>query len=98
MSKRIETEIEWNENGWTLIQEADAEEHKMEISCLCADGIVTEIRVRHNDGEETKGVCTKNGENILPLPAKKFEKLWGGGKLEFGIRYEKPIMGGKSSV
>lgn len=86
--------INWEENGWTLVQEADAEEHKLEISCRTENGVVVEVRIRHNDGEENKGTCTKNGVNALPMTTKEFEKNFK--KLEFGVRHERPIMDGKA--
>jgi len=37
--------IEWNENGWTVIQNADSEKHILEISCLTVDGkVVDEVK------------------------------------------------------
>lgn len=69
-------EIEWNKDAWTMIQEADAERHKIEICCRTEGDMVVEVRIRHWDGNEEKGTCTKNGENALPMPIKAFEKAF----------------------
>ncbi len=67
--------ISWNENGWTTIQEADAEKHILEICCLAEDGIVKEVRRRHNDGEEEKLTKVLDGTHELPMPLAEFKKL-----------------------
>lgn len=60
--------IKWKNDGWTVIQEADARKHVLEITCLAENGVVTEIRKRHNDGEEEK--LTKAIDSNHPLPMK----------------------------
>lgn len=75
-------QIFWNENGWTVCQDADAEKHLLEISCRAENGTVVEVRVRHNDGEETKGTVTKNGKTVLPIALAEFKKLYQKGELE----------------
>lgn len=75
--------IRWNENGWTLIQEADAVRHKLEIVCRAEYGVIVEVQIRHNDGNEQKGTVTKDGKNALPMPIKEFEKAFKNSELEF---------------
>ncbi len=67
-------EIVWNENGWTVLQEADAETHTLEIVCRAENGVVTQVRVRHNDGEEAKATALKYGKPCLPLALDDFKK------------------------
>ena len=74
-------DILWNENGWTTVQDADAEKHVLEISCFAKDGTVTEVRVRHNDGEEKKGEVTVDGNKVLPMALKEFKDLYLSGEL-----------------
>lgn len=66
--------IEWNENGWTVIQESDPEKHVLEIACLTEDGMVVEVRRRHNDGEEEKLKNKLDDEHSLPMPFADFKK------------------------
>ena len=61
-------EIIWNENGWTTLQSADAKKHIVEISCFAEDGTVTQIRKRHNDGEEEKITRAIDKDHSLPMP------------------------------
>lgn len=74
--------IEWNENGWTTVQEADAEKHILEVSCRAENGQVVEVRMRHNDGEEKAGIVTLNGENALPMSLKDFKNNFKKGNLD----------------
>jgi len=74
-------EIIWNENGWTTVQDADAAKHVLEISVFAKEGIVTELRVRHNDGEEKKGDVTMDGKKVLPMALAEFKKLFNEGAL-----------------
>lgn len=75
--------IVWMENGWTVVQEADAKKHILEVSCRAENGVVTEVRIRHNDGEETKGRATALGKDVLPLPLAEFRDLYTNGQLTF---------------
>lgn len=68
------SKIEWNENGWTVIQEADPVKHILEITCLAEDGIVVEVRKRHNDGEEEKFTTKLDNTHSLPMPLDEFKK------------------------
>lgn len=77
------SEILWLTDGWTLLQEADAEKHILEVSCFAENGTVTAIRVRHNDGEATKGNATINGKNALPLDLEAFKTLFEKGMILF---------------
>ena len=67
------SKIEWNENGWTIIQEADPVKHILEIACLAEDGTVIEVRKRHNDGEEEKLTKKLDDAHSLPMPLKEFK-------------------------
>lgn len=79
MKKKV---IAWNEDGWTTIQDADAEKHILEISCFAEGGKVTQIRKRHNDGEEEK--ITKAVGNVsLPVAFDEFKTLVEGGKISW---------------
>ena len=44
--------------------------------------MVVEVRVRHNDGEETKGKVLCNGANVLPMDCGKFAELFCSGELK----------------
>ncbi len=72
MKKNVE--IVWNENGWTIIQDADAEKHIVEVSCFAEGGNVTEIRKRHNDGEEEKLKKAIDANHTLPMSIEDFKK------------------------
>lgn len=74
--------IDWNTNGWTTVQEADPDRHVLEISCRCEDGQVVEVRFRHNDGEEQVAKVLCDGENVLPMPCKEFQKMYKKGKID----------------
>ena len=74
--------IKWNDNGWTVVQNADGKKHVLEISCRAEDGQVVETRIRHHSGEETQGIVLLNGENALPMPIKEFGKLFNKNQLE----------------
>lgn len=74
--------IAWEENGWTVVQHADAKKHILEINCRAEDGQVVEVRVRHNDGEEKKGELYRgNGKVVLPMALKEFQELYLAGDL-----------------
>lgn len=66
--------IEWNENGWTVIQEADPVKHVLEIACLTENGKVIEVRRRHNDGEEEKLTGKLDDMHSLPMALVFFKK------------------------
>ena len=66
--------IEWNENGWTVIQEADPVKHILEITCRVEDGKVVEVRRRHNDGEEEKLTGKLDETHTLPMAFEFFKK------------------------
>lgn len=73
----------WKENGWTCLQEADAEKHVVEVTCRTEDGMVVEVRTRHNDGNEHHAEITMNGEPVaLPMDRKTFEKHFKKGEFE----------------
>lgn len=72
----------WKEDGWTTLQDADAEKHVLEIACRAEKGTVVEVRIRHNDGEETQGQVLYNGQKALPMDLAEFKKLYNGGKLD----------------
>lgn len=74
--------LKWKEDGWTTLQEADSEKHILEISCRAENGMVVEVRIRHNDGEEAKAKVTLNGESALPMAIKDFQKNYEKGKFE----------------
>ncbi len=65
-------QIAWNENGWTVLQDANEEKHILEMSCFCKNGVVTEIRSRHNDGEEEKYTGALKDGYTLPMPLDVF--------------------------
>ncbi len=69
-------DIDWKENGWTLLQEADSKKHILEITCKAEDGVVVEIRKRHNDGEEEKITAAIDENHSLPMPLKDFKKAY----------------------
>ena len=66
--------IDWNENGWTVIQSADPDKHILEISALTEDGKVIEVRRRHNDGEEEKLTRKLDDTHALPMAFEDFKK------------------------
>lgn len=74
--------IKWNENGWTTVQEADAQKHVLEVSCRSEAGKVVEVRIRHNDGEEQAAKVTVNGEAALPMDINDFQTKFENGSLE----------------
>lgn len=75
--------IKWNENGWTSLQEASSSEHVLEINCRTENGNVTEVRVRHHDGEEVAVKVLVNGAPALPMDIKTFTKHFEKSELEF---------------
>lgn len=76
------SDIIWKNDGWTTVQEADAEKHVLEICCRAEDGLVVEVRIRHNDGEETNGRVLRDGKNVLPISLREFRELYNKGELE----------------
>lgn len=74
-------DIIWNNNGWSTLQDADAELHQLEISIRAEEGTVVELIIRHNDGENRPGTASLDGENVLPMPIAKFKELYNKGKL-----------------
>ncbi len=70
----MKKDIIWNENGWTVVQDADAEKHILEISCYAESGMVTQVIERHHDGEETKLTKTFGNGYTLPMPLEDFKK------------------------
>ncbi|MBR7070707.1 MAG: hypothetical protein IKI29_00855 [Clostridia bacterium] len=70
-------------DGWTTIQEANAEKHILEISCYAENGVVTQVRIRHNDGEEEKFTKDLTGEYKLPMPVDEFKKAFTKGLIKF---------------
>lgn len=77
------SKINWIDDGWNTLQEANADKHILEISCRTEKGQVVEVRFRHNDGEEQNSNVTCNGEAVLPMAIKDFEKLYNKGNLKF---------------
>lgn len=75
------SEIIWQSEGWTSIQDADAEKHLLGISCLAENGVVVEVRKRHNDGEEEKLTKKLEGDYSLPMALADFRKAVEEGKL-----------------
>ena len=67
------SKIDWNENGWTVIQEADPVKHILEITCLAENGQVIEVRKRHNDGEEEKLTKKLDDAHTLPMSLEDFK-------------------------
>lgn len=78
----MKNEILWKENGWTAITDADAEKHILGVICYAEDGIVKELRIHHNDGEEQVGTAKVDGKNILPISLAEFKKLYAKGVIE----------------
>ncbi len=70
----MKKDIFWNENGWTVVQDADAEKHVLEISCYAENGVVTTVIERHHDGEEKKSTKSFGGGNALPMPLDEFKR------------------------
>lgn len=75
-------EIFINYNGWTTLQEADAKNHVLEVGCRAEDGVVVEVRVRHNDGEEKQGEVKLDGAKVLPMAAEEFKAHFLAGDFE----------------
>ena len=74
--------ILWKDTGWTVLQEADAAKHVLEISARAEMGKVVEVRIRHNDGEERKGNVYLDGANALPMAFEDFKEKFTAGVLE----------------
>lgn len=68
--------IFWRDNGWTVIREADSKKHLTEISCLCKDSSIIEIRKRHNDGEEEVLKKAIDSKHSLPMSSAEFEEKY----------------------
>ncbi len=58
---------------YTIIQDVDAEQHLLEISCFAENGVVTEVRKRHNDGEEEKLTKRLDETHSLPMALADFK-------------------------
>ena len=65
--------IKWEHTGWTTVREADSKKHLLGVVCRTCRGEVEEVRIRHNDGEETVAKVTLNGEPALPMSIADFE-------------------------
>lgn len=76
------TDIIWKKDGWTTLQEADAEKHVLEIACRANAGEVIEVRIRHNDGEEKKAEVLLDGAAALPMKLEAFKKNFTKGLFE----------------
>ncbi|MBQ0084542.1 MAG: hypothetical protein KBS52_07275, partial [Clostridiales bacterium] len=74
--------VEWNENGWTTVQQANPEKHVLEINCRAENGVIVELRTRHSRGEESKGIVTVDGKEALPISIEEFSKLYEKGKID----------------
>lgn len=74
-------EIFWNQNGWTTLQDADEKKHILEISCFSDNGNVTEIRMRHNDGEEECFKKKIDDTHSLPMPFETFKAAFLAGEI-----------------
>lgn len=79
----MKKDIIFLDNGWTSIQDADPDKHELEISCYAVDGIITEIRKRHHDGEYEKLTGKIDDKYSLPMPIKDFVKAIKGKKITF---------------
>lgn len=75
--------IKWEHTGWTTVREADSKKHLVGIACRTCRGIVEEVRIRHNDGEEFVAKVTLNGEPSLPMSIEDFEAHFAKNELEF---------------
>lgn len=75
--------IDWNENGWNVIQEADPVKHILEITCLAEDGKVVEVRKRHNDGEEERLTKKLDDTYTLPMSLGEFKKALSKKQIKF---------------
>ncbi len=78
-----EIEIRWKENGWTVMQDADEKHHVVEISCFAENGTVTEIRKRHNDGEEEKLTRKIDANHVLPMALEDLKNAFLNGEIEW---------------
>ena len=70
------------DNAWNNLQDADAVKHILGITARTEGGKVVEVRVRHNDGEEFKAKVSMDGEPVLPMDMKEFEKAFAKKKLD----------------
>lgn len=75
-------EILWNENGWTVIGNADGEAHTLEVSALAENGKIVEVRVRHADGEEKVLKAKIDAAHTLPMALADFKAAVARGELK----------------
>ena len=75
-------EIEWKEDGWIVLQEADVERHQAEYVCFAEAGNVTMVRMRHSRGEQQKAQAYIDGQVALPMGLEDFKKNYKKGKIE----------------
>jgi len=68
-------DINWVADGWTTIQDANREKHQVEISCYAENGVVTQIRKRHNDGEEEKLTKQISAKYALPISIEDLQNI-----------------------
>lgn len=76
------TQIQWKNDGWNTLQEADTKKHIMEINCRTENGEVVEVRIRHSRGEEIKVKVMVDGKQSLPMPIDVFESHFEKNELE----------------
>lgn len=76
---RKQKPIQWSPNGWTTLADAEAEKHILGIQCRAENGVIVEVRIRHNDGEEAPGRVTIAGKNALPIGIDDFIRLYENG-------------------
>lgn len=74
--------VTWNNDGWTVVEEADGNAHKLEISALAENGIVIEVRRRHSHGEEEVLTKKLDDNHTLPMPLADFKKALKKGELK----------------
>lgn len=67
--------INWNNDGWTEIQSVNAAKHVVGISCFAENGVVKQVRLRHNDGEEELIEKAVAPGKTLPMPMDEFKTL-----------------------
>lgn len=69
------SKIAWNDNGWTEVQSVNEAKHIVGISCYAENGIVKQVRLRHNDGEEELIDKSVAPGKTLPMPMQDFKTL-----------------------
>ncbi len=75
--------IIWKEEGWTTIQDANPVKHIVEISCFAEGGNVTQIRKRHQDGEEEKLTKAIDKNHSLPMSLEAFKTAYDNNEFEW---------------